>query len=596
MMRRSRLAATGSRTLRGARGAVPAALAGWLAIGAAAWGGAAQAAVVSGRVSNQMGTGIANVDLDFFDRDLGSIIFTPGDNTDALGYYAVSVPPSEYDILYNAPAGTPYLDLELRQVGIAGDTQIDVTLLVGHPVTGWVTDLAGAPLFNVDLDFVDSTGATLDTPNDNTDAAGHFSVSVPAGPYDIRFTPPAGQRYAGKELSPVVITAPTSLDTVRLDPAWFVTGVVRNQALAPVANADLDFEDVATGNKLFTPRDNSDAAGAFSVAVPAGTYHVLFHPPAGSGLAHHALFDTPVGGDLALGNVILPPGYALTGTVRNQAGAGLAGADLDMVDLTTGYDLPTDNDQTGPTGSFSMTGRADTIDLAVKPPPGMPLAARVLRSRVISGPTAFGTITLFAGFRIYGTVRDYAGTPLQGADLDATELSSGLPYPTPGDRSAADGSYSVRVMGGGYRFVMEPPAGLGLRPDTVTVSSVTSDMSIDFVLDPQVATSVNPPTAAQAGASMTLAQNVPNPFNPQTVIGFRVPSADAASSTPVRLRVYGADGRLLRTLVNERLPAGEHEARWDGNDDGGRPVPSGVYLYRLETEGGAESRKMVLLK
>ncbi len=85
--------------------------------------------------------------------------------------------------------------------------------------------------------------------------------------------------------------------------------------------------------------------------------------------------------------------------------------------------------------------------------------------------------------------------------------------------------------------------------------------------------------------------NHPNPFNPQTVVRYAVPEAG-----PVRLSVYDPRGRLVRTLVNEDLPAGSREAVWKGEDDGGRRVASGVYLAVLETAGGTLSHKLSLVK
>ena len=62
------------------------------------------------------------------------------------------------------------------------------------------------------------------------------------------------------------------------------------------------------------------------------------------------------------------------------------------------------------------------------------------------------------------------------------------------------------------------------------------------------------------------------------------------------LRVYDVSGRLVRTLVDGALAAGDHEVLWRGRDDGGREVASGVYLYRLEADGVSESRPMVLVR
>jgi subtilisin family serine protease len=93
-------------------------------------------------------------------------------------------------------------------------------------------------------------------------------------------------------------------------------------------------------------------------------------------------------------------------------------------------------------------------------------------------------------------------------------------------------------------------------------------------------------------AADVLRQNAPNPFNPATTISYQVQSAQ----TPVRIMVYTVAGRLVRTLVNGLESAGNHEVTWDGRDDDGRGLPSGVYFYRIETPGSSEQRKMVLLR
>jgi flagellar hook assembly protein FlgD len=97
--------------------------------------------------------------------------------------------------------------------------------------------------------------------------------------------------------------------------------------------------------------------------------------------------------------------------------------------------------------------------------------------------------------------------------------------------------------------------------------------------------------AAEAPQVFTLFQNAPNPFNPSTVIGFGL-----ASDMPVRLAVYSAAGQKVRELVSGRMSAGRHSVAWNGRDDSGQPVSSGVYLYRLEAGGRNETRKMMLMR
>ncbi|RMG60970.1 MAG: T9SS C-terminal target domain-containing protein [Calditrichaeota bacterium] len=106
-----------------------------------------------------------------------------------------------------------------------------------------------------------------------------------------------------------------------------------------------------------------------------------------------------------------------------------------------------------------------------------------------------------------------------------------------------------------------------------------------------ITTDIEPLPAQRAPERFQLAQNYPNPFNPETVIAYSLPVASA-----VKLVVYDALGREIRTLVQQNQPAGQYRVRWDGRDEQGRPVPSGVYFYRLQAGRFSASRKMLLLK
>ena len=83
----------------------------------------------------------------------------------------------------------------------------------------------------------------------------------------------------------------------------------------------------------------------------------------------------------------------------------------------------------------------------------------------------------------------------------------------------------------------------------------------------------------------------PNPFNPMTRVSYASPT-----ESRVRLAVYNVAGRHVRTLVDGEVGPGYHVAVWDGRDDRGVEVGSGVYFCRMEAEGFDGSTKMVLLK
>lgn len=85
--------------------------------------------------------------------------------------------------------------------------------------------------------------------------------------------------------------------------------------------------------------------------------------------------------------------------------------------------------------------------------------------------------------------------------------------------------------------------------------------------------------------------NYPNPFNTSTRIAYSL-----AEAGPIRVDVYNILGRRIRTLVDEVKPAGRHEVLWDGTDDQGAPVASGIFFYKIEAGQFVETRKMVLMK
>jgi hypothetical protein len=97
--------------------------------------------------------------------------------------------------------------------------------------------------------------------------------------------------------------------------------------------------------------------------------------------------------------------------------------------------------------------------------------------------------------------------------------------------------------------------------------------------------------AAIVPTHFDLAQNMPNPFNPSTQINYSLPKAGS-----VRLVIFNLLGQEVRTLVAGERAAGLHRLNWDGTDDAGRAMGSGMYIYRLTGEGFVQTRRMMLLK
>jgi len=97
--------------------------------------------------------------------------------------------------------------------------------------------------------------------------------------------------------------------------------------------------------------------------------------------------------------------------------------------------------------------------------------------------------------------------------------------------------------------------------------------------------------AVQIPETFSLRQNYPNPFNPATSISFTIPR-----SGNVRVDVFDILGRLVATVHDGALPAGEHTVVWNGNNNNGKTVASGIYLYRVRYGDTDHTRKMILMK
>ena len=158
---------------------------------------------------------------------------------------------------------------------------------------------------------------------------------------------------------------------------------------------------------------------------------------------------------------------------------------------------------------------------------------------------------------------------------------------------------SVRLVGGGTaNYPVNDLHRIGFEGDTLVVVhaggteryGAATVVRIEFLWSPANSGVVDPRDAAALVKAAHLFQNQPNPFSPETSIAFDLPKAG-----PVELVIYGVNGRQIRRLVKDIREAGRHTASWDGRDDAGEKVGSGIYFYQLTAAGSAESRRMILL-
>jgi len=191
--------------------------------------------------------------------------------------------------------------------------------------------------------------------------------------------------------------------------------------------------------------------------------------------------------------------------------------------------------------------------------------------------TYFGSLNIISGIALVDFNDDGLNEVLVAHKNAAMELLNG----EDGSKIAeSDSSYKVDY------FAFGDVDGDGIN------EVVIAEGNILRVLEPDFSTDVPEEADGSAVSDLvTLGQNYPNPFNSCTTIPFVV-----KNTSRVTLRVYNILGQRVETLIDEDKIAGNYRARWDGKNEQGKMVPSGIYFYRLTVEKDSESKKMLFLK
>ena len=206
--------------------------------------------------------------------------------------------------------------------------------------------------------------------------------------------------------------------------------------------------------------------------------------------------------------------------------------------------------------------------------------------------------SLEVGGSISGHVYGEGGLPLSGVNVTAYSLpETPLGFFTKVDATSEDGSYKIGGLRTGWYKVEINYCGSMFynnkssltAADSVHVTMPDNTPGINFNYPSAVGDEENQTTSRPA--EFELNQNYPNPFNPSTKIEFAL-----LHSGFVSLDLYDILGRKVRTLVSEYMSSGYKSVLWDGKNDDGKDVTSGIYFYRLTVGDFSEAKKMLLLK
>jgi len=234
-------------------------------------------------------------------------------------------------------------------------------------------------------------------------------------------------------------------------------------------------------------------------------------------------------------------------------------------------------------GAYYVNGTAATVDLwnrfHANYSTGVGLADGNVQS--VSGPEGRLTQGMSLDYDYQGWPDQFVGEVGPNGDADASLVWL--------DQSALDrGALYVDAGTGSRRYMV--PVLLGGMVDSSYPS--TRLEYVTRILDGSGLIGTAGVGDAEVGRVNRLQQNSPNPFNPSTSIRYSV----ARNGARVDMRIYDVAGRLIATVLDGTSETGDHVARWDGRNDGGKPVASGIYFCRLSVDAWSATRKMVLLK
>jgi len=351
---------------------------------------------VTGRVIDSMGVGIAGVDLDVKNLGSGGDPTPLNDGTDALGFFDMTVPAGLYRITFNPPAppASTSLVLEVDDVVVQGVTAMgDVSLPQGVALTGRTTSAGGVPVAGVNLDLIDlGTGDNLILVGGTTDLFGNFSIAAPIGDVELRMdtTPVSGPLLAPHQIT-MTLSSSTNLGDVVLPPGFLLSATIVGPGGASVENADMDVIDLATGEKRYTPGDNSNQSGFVDFVVPAGMYDIEVCPRFDDRLVGLTVSDVAVTGPGSLGVLPLQAGFILAGTVTSHVGATVQGADVDVRNAL-GQSVTLCGDNTNGTGDYAVLVPAGTWNVSFTPSFALPLGSETQSGVTVASDTALNSV------------------------------------------------------------------------------------------------------------------------------------------------------------------------------------------------------------
>ncbi len=540
--------------------------------------------VISGVITDSFGAPIGGVDIDVDSVGAGRV-YTPDDDTDTLfvdGVYRIVTPAHLFRLRFDPPIGSRFRGAEIDSVQIQNDTTINITLSGGWLISGQILDNFNAPAVDVDVDLRSlASGKKIFLSNNSSDTSGMYSVAAPAGQFRMEFSPPPGSALVGVALDTLTISSDNVIN-VTLNTGNRIRAIVTDENGAPVAGADLDIALESSRIRQFTPHDKTDAIGRATVTVAPDIYEIRIDPPPGTLLDQVVLRNVNITTDTTI-LVTLPPlnRVNVRGQVVGAGGNGLADITIGAISLTTGSAIKVKNGRTNFNGYFVAGVPFGLVDLQFIPPAPSRYIAVAFSGVSLLQDTVLAPVVLDLGVIVTMQVVKTNGDPARDYEISLTDETTGITVFTPHSKVNTMATGTAVVSPGVYTVSVTPPAGVVGAGTTLTSVSLFSDTSFTIFLGGSVPN----------GEVVALQQNYPNPFNGSTRLPYTL-----FTDSNVSLNIYNALGRKVKSYYFGVQPAGFYSPLWDGQNDDGRRVASGMYLFQLVTSGQRQSKTMLYLQ
>ncbi|MCE5270250.1 carboxypeptidase regulatory-like domain-containing protein [bacterium] len=455
--------------------------------------------------------------------------------TEEDGSFNVQVMPAAYSIQFQGRADREgYPSQTVGSVDLSTDREMTFTLQSGYLVSGRITSPGGKGLESCYISFY-SKGIRAEGASTWTDIDGNYAVRLMPGPYGINVEPVAGY-FPDSSVYSLMVDTDCSFDLTLSRGIW-------------VGGRALD-------------RDGKPVPKVTIHAIPVGSddadtlYHILPMP-----------YETRLAGEEDTADII---------SADTTQGDDPLIMPIYRVDP---YYANTDEN-----GYWEMTVKPGVYDLYAWP--SYEYASLFLAGVDMTSDTKLELVFDLAEIKVSGSVEYPDGHPADSVLVSAYDPTTGLNAST---WTNTDGRYEFMLPSGRYEVVIDKVED-GNELQVIPDMDITADRALNFrlgegLLDDSETTGPALPKAFE------MSQNYPNPFNPSTTIQYDLPQAGH-----VQIKVFDIRGRVVATLVNREETAGSHTVQWNGREDSGRALSSGVYFYRMETASFNRTRKMVLLK